>query len=77
MLKEVVLGIGKGTTSCMVPAEKIIYDIHGNPASVEEDMVAATQRAIRNPIGCAPLREVVKAGESYYCQRYYALMWHR
>lgn len=64
MLKEVVLNIGKGTTSCMVPEDKIIYDIHGNPASVEGDIVAATQKAIRNPIGTKPLAEIVKAGET-------------
>lgn len=63
-MREVVLNIGKNTTSCMVPEDKIIYDIHGNPASVEGDIVAATQKAIRNPIGTKPLREIVKAGET-------------
>lgn len=64
MLKEVVLGIGKGSTSCMVPVEKIIYDIHGNPASVESDIVEATRKAIRNPIGTVPLKDIVEAGET-------------
>lgn len=63
MEKEIVLAMGKGTVQCKVPEEKVIFDIHGKEASVNDDMATATLEAIRNPIGTKPLRDIVKAGE--------------
>ena len=64
MEKEIVLGIGKGTDSCSVPAARVIFDLHGKPARTLDDMATATLAAIRKPLGTRPLREIVKAGES-------------
>lgn len=63
MEKEIVLAMGQGQVSCKVPAEKVIFDLHGKEVAVNDDMAKATLEAIRNPIGTKPLRDIVKAGE--------------
>ena len=63
-MKEYFLPIGQRQEAVLLPEEHVIYDIHGNAATVCADVVAAAREAIRNPIGTKPLREIVKAGES-------------
>lgn len=63
-MKKYFLPIGKRQEEVLLPEEHVIYDIHGNDAKVCPDIVAATREAIRNPIGSAPLREIVHAGET-------------
>ena len=63
MEKDIVLAMGKGQVSCKVPAEKVIFDLHGKEVEVNHDMVGATLEAIRNPIGTKPLRDIVHTGE--------------
>ena len=63
-MKKYYLPIGQRQEEVLLPEEHVIYDIHGNAATVCEDVVAAAREAIRNPIGTKPLREIVHAGES-------------
>lgn len=63
-MKKYYLPIGKRQEEVVLPEERVIYDIHGNAATVCKDIVGATKEAIRNPIGTKPLREIVHAGES-------------
>lgn len=62
-MKQYSLPMGKGFEEVLLPEEKVIYDIHGNKANVCSNVAEAALEAIRNPIGTAPLREIVKAGE--------------
>lgn len=62
-MQKYSLPMGKGFEEVFLPEEKVIYDIHGNSAEVCQDVAAAALEAIRNPIGTAPLREIVKSGE--------------
>lgn len=55
--------IGKTQQEVLLPEEHVIYDIHGNEATVCQNIAEATLEAIRNPIGTKPLREIVKPGE--------------
>ncbi len=63
-MKTYSIPIGKRQEEVNLPEEHVIYDIHGNDATVCEDIKAATLEAIRNPIDSKPLREIVKAGET-------------
>ena len=63
-LKTYHIPIGKGTQAVDLPEEKVIYDIHGNKATIKPDLKAETLRAIRNPIGTKPLKELVKKGDT-------------
>ena len=63
-MKKYFLPIGQRQEEVLLPEEHVIYDIHGNAATVCQDVVAAAREAIRNPIGTKPLREIVYAGES-------------
>ena len=60
-MKEYFLPIGQRQEAVLLPEEHVIYDIHGNAATVCADVVAAAREAIRNPIGTKPLREIVRA----------------
>lgn len=62
-MKKFALPIGKRFEEVLLPEDKILYDIHGNEASICTDVAAAALEAIRNPIGTKPLREIVQAGE--------------
>lgn len=62
-MKKIVLPIGKREEEVFLPEEKILYDIHGNPASERDSIAEAALEAIRNPIGTKPLSELVQAGE--------------
>ena len=63
-MKKYFLPIGQRQEEVLLPEEHVIYDIHGNAATICHDVVAAAKEAIRNPIGTKPLREIVHAGES-------------
>ena len=63
-MKKYFLPIGQRQEEVLLPEEHVIYDIHGNAATVCQDVVAAAREAIRNPINTKPLREIVHAGES-------------
>lgn len=41
-----------------LPEEKVLYDIHGNKADVQEDIAAATLAAVRCPIASQPLQKL-------------------
>lgn len=62
-MKKYTLPMGKGFEEILLPEEKVIYDINGNPSEVCADVGQAVLEAIRNPIGTEPLREIVAAGE--------------
>ena len=62
-LKSYKIPYGKEEMVVDLPEEKVIYDIHGNDATIKEDMAAEALRAIRNPIGTKPLAEIVAKGD--------------
>lgn len=62
-MKKYQLPYGKGFQEVLLPNEKILYDIHGNKANVENDIGQATLAAIRQPIDSKPLQKVVQQGD--------------
>ncbi len=63
-MKKYFFPMGKTCEEILLPEEKILYDLHGNPASVCSDLKKAVLDALRNPLGTKPLRKIVKAGET-------------
>lgn len=62
-MKEYTLPYGSGCQKVMLPEEHILYDIHGNKASVASDIKEATLNALRSPVESAPLKDVVQKGD--------------
>lgn len=62
-MKEYTLPYGSGCQKVMLPEEHILYDIHGNKASVAGDIKEATLNALRSPVESAPLKDVVQKGD--------------
>ncbi|MDU2066216.1 MAG: nickel-dependent lactate racemase [Sporomusaceae bacterium] len=62
--KKVAFGFGDSTISLSLPQEKIIYEIEGAPAPAITDIPAAVLEALRNPVGTAPLKEIVTKTDS-------------
>ncbi len=62
-MKKFVLPIGEREESVFLPEDKILYDIHGNKASEQENIAEEALKAIRNPIDSKPLQEIVAAGD--------------
>ena len=46
-MKKYQLPYGNGFQEVTLPEEKVLYDIHGNKADVQEDIAAATLAAVR------------------------------
>lgn len=63
-MKKYSLPMGKGFEEVLLPEEKVIYNIDGNPAEICHDVAGAVFDAIRNPIGTKPLRDIVAPGET-------------
>lgn len=62
-MKKYQLPYGNGFQEVTLPEEKVLYDIHGNQADVQEDIAAATLAAVRDPIASQPLQKVVRKGD--------------
>ena len=62
-MKKYQLPYGNGFQEVTLPEEKVLYDIHGNKANVQEDIAAATLAAVRCPIASQPLQKVVRKGD--------------
>ena len=62
-MKEYTLPYGSGCQKVMLPEEHILYDIHGNKASVAGDIKEATLNALRSPVESAPLKDIVQKGD--------------
>ena len=62
-MKKYQLPYGNGFQEVTLPEEKVLYDIHGNKADVQEDIAAATLAAVRCPIASQPLQKVVRKGD--------------
>ena len=60
---QMELGFGAGVQRLDIPEKNLLAVLTPNP--VEKDLTgeAEVQRALRNPIGTAPLKEIVKPGE--------------
>ena len=48
-MKKYQLPYGNGFQEVTLPEEKVLYDIHGNKADVQEDIAAATLAAVQLP----------------------------
>lgn len=61
--KTYEIPFGAGVQAVNLPEENVIYDIHGNKATICTDFEAEVVRALRNPIGTKPLQELVVKGD--------------
>ena len=64
MMKTFSLPIGKGTQTVSLDEAHVLYDLHGNPVDAVTDEQEAIRQALRHPIGSAPLKDVVQAGDT-------------
>ena len=62
-MKEYRLKYGKGEQSITLDESKVLQIIDAEPGAKITDLKQAVLDAIRNPVGSAPLKEVVKAGD--------------
>ena len=62
-MKEYRLKYGKGEQSITLDENKVLQIIDAEPGAKITDLKQAVLDAVRNPVGSAPLREVVKAGD--------------
>ena len=62
-MRKYQLPYGNGFQEVTLPEEKILYDIHGNQAAIQEDIAAATLAAVREPIASQTLQQVVQKGD--------------
>jgi len=60
---QMELGFGAGVQRLEIPEENLLAVLTPNP--VERDLTGETEvrRALQNPIGCPPLKEIAKPGE--------------
>lgn len=63
-MKQYTLPLGKNTQTVSLPEEHVLYDLHGAQASAAADPADAVLQSLRNPIGSAPLREIVQQGDT-------------
>ena len=64
MMKTFSLPFGKGTQTVSLDEAHVLYDLHGNPVDAVADEQEAIRQALRHPIGSAPLKDVVQAGDT-------------
>lgn len=57
------LGYGTGYQTLEVPEKNILKILEPNPVTGCEDAAAAVRKALAEPVGTEPLREIVKPGE--------------
>lgn len=62
-MKLFELPYGKDVQKVMLPEERVLCDMHGVKAHVEDDMAGAVREAMRHPIDSRPLAEIVEPGE--------------
>ena len=62
-MKQFVLGFGKGSMTISLPEKNILAEVEGNEYPAIENIEAEVKKVLRNPIGSAPLKDIVKAGE--------------
>lgn len=63
-MKTFSLPCGKGVQTVSLDESHVLYDLHGNQVETVQDEAAAVRQALRHPIGCAPLREVIQATDT-------------
>ena len=61
---KIDLGFGSGVQSVTLPDENILAVLEANPVEYKLTGTDEVRRALREPIGAAPLRETVHAGET-------------
>jgi nickel-dependent lactate racemase len=60
MTKQISLPYGHSTLTVNVPEEQLAWVLSPNEVSALEDVDGAARRALRHPLGCAPLAEMVR-----------------
>ncbi|MGN0947350.1 MAG: nickel-dependent lactate racemase [Megasphaera sp.] len=63
-MKSFSLPFGKGTQDVVLDERHVLYDLHGNKVAAVADEQAAVREALRHPVGSAPLKDVVEAGDT-------------
>ena len=61
---KIDLGFGSGVQSVTLPDENILAVLEANPVEYKLTGTDEVRRALHEPIGAAPLREIVHAGET-------------
>ena len=61
---KIDLGFGSGVQSVTLPDKNILAVLEANPVEYKLTGTDEVRRALREPIGAAPLREIVHAGET-------------
>lgn len=63
-MKTYSLPCGKGTQTVELDENRVLYDLHGVPVDTVADEAAAVRKALREPVGSAPLREVIQPADT-------------
>ena len=63
-MKTYVLPYGKGTQKADIPEDHVLYDLHGLHAEAVEDEEQAVREALRHPIGCQPLDDIIQPSDT-------------
>ncbi|WP_101913080.1 nickel-dependent lactate racemase [Megasphaera vaginalis (ex Bordigoni et al. 2020)] len=63
-MKTYALPCGKETETVSLDETHVLYDLHGRKTAAVTDETAAIRQALRAPVGSAPLRELVRPGET-------------
>ena len=60
---KIELGFGTGVQEVVLPEKNVLAVLEANPVSFDLTGEAEVRRALKHPIGSAPLGEIVKPGE--------------
>lgn len=63
-MKSFSLPCGKGIQTVSLDESHLLYDLHGNDVPEVTDEAAAVRKALREPVGTAPLRDVIEATDT-------------
>jgi nickel-dependent lactate racemase len=63
-MKTYVLPYGKGNQKADIPEDHVLYDLHGPHAEAVEDEEQAVREALRHPIDCQPLDDIIQPSDT-------------
>lgn len=62
-MKNYTFPYGKTSQTVLLPEDKILYDIHGNKATIKPDLKQAVLESLQHPIDSKPLGQLVQPGD--------------
>ena len=63
-MKSISIPFGKEVQHIELPEDHLLYDLHGNMASIVTNEKEAILRALRQPIDSKPLRDIVREDDT-------------